>query len=333
MDERDFPIRRLDHVEFYVGNAKQASVYYTNTFGFLNTAYCGFETGERDHASYVMEQGGIRFVLTAGTSSDNPIAEHAYRHGDGVAVIAMEVPDVEAAYNITTDRGARGAVEPSSSSDTHGTFHYSAIHGYGDTILKFVNRSNYQGVFAPGFKTQAVPRNKTHEGVGLKEVDHIVGNVEQGAMDQWVDFFATTMGFSQLCHFDDDDISTEYSALMSKVMQDGTGRIKFPINEPAEGRRRSQIQEYLDYYGGPGVQHLALVTGDIVETVRALTARGVEFLNVPSSYYDTLRERIGEIREPIDILAELGILVDRDEDLRDLIDIGNPRLKVEFVRE
>ncbi len=290
-----FPILRLDHVEFYVGNAKQSSVYYTNTFGFLHTAYRGFETGDRDRASYVMEQGRIRLVLTAGTSSDSPIAQHAFRHGDGVAVIALEVEDVSEAYRVTTSRGARGAMEPCWLEDPHGRYGTAVIHSFGDTLIKFVQRREYGGVFAPGFKARAVPKGRFHEGVGLRDIDHIVGNVEKGAMNQWVDFFARTMGFSQLVHFDDKDISTEYSALMS-------------------GKKRSQIQEYLDYYGGPGVQHLAMITGDIVQTVRQLRERGVEFLEVPATYYDTLTERVGPIDEPLDDLAELGILVDRDDE-------------------
>lgn len=308
------PLRRIDHIEFYVGNAKQSSVYYTQAFGFLNTAYRGFETGDRERASYVMEQGRIRFVLTAGTTSDSPIAEHAYRHGDGVAVIAIEVPDAAEAYHATTSRGATGVIEPTCEEDTHGVLRYSAIRSFGDTLIKFVERDAYDGVFAPGYKARAVPRGQHHDGVGLREIDHIVGNVEKGMMDHWVDFFARVMGFSQLVHFDDQDISTEYSALMSKVMQDGTGRIKFPINEPAEGRRRSQIQEYLDYYGGAGVQHVAMLTGDIVATVRELRERGVEFLRVPHTYYDELEGRVGPIKEPLEELAELGILVDRDDE-------------------
>ena len=308
------PLRRIDHIEFYVGNAKQSSVYYAQAFGFLNTAYRGFETGDRERASYVMEQGRIRFVLTAGTTADSPIAQHAYRHGDGVAIIAIEVPDAAEAYQVTTSRGAQGVIEPTSEEDAHGVFRYSAIQSFGDTLIKFVQRDEYDGVFAPGYKARAVPRQERHEGVGLVEIDHIVGNVEKGMMDHWVDFFARIMGFSQLVHFDDRDISTEYSALMSKVMQDGTGRIKFPINEPAEGRRRSQIQEYLDYYGGPGVQHVAMLTGDILKTVRGLRNRGVEFLHVPETYYEELSDRVGPIDEPIEELAELGILVDRDDE-------------------
>ncbi len=309
-----FPILKLDHIEFYVGNAKQSSVYYSQSFGFLNTAYRGFETGDRERASYVMEQGRVRFVLTAGTTADSPIAKHAYRHGDGVAVIAIEVPDAAEAYRVTTERGAEGAIEPTTEEDAHGRLAYSAIRSFGDTLIKFVERTHYDGVFAPGFRACGVPVDRFHAGVGLREIDHIVGNVEKGMMNRWVDFFAQTMGFSQLVHFDENDISTEYSALMSKVMQDGTGRIKFPINEPAEGRRRSQIQEYLDYYGGPGVQHVAMLTSDIVATVRQLCERGIEFLRVPQTYYEDLSQRVGPIQEPLDDLAELGILVDRDDE-------------------
>ena len=309
-----FPIQGIDHIEFYVGNAKQAAVFYATTFGFLNTGYLGFETGQRDRASYLLEQGDIRMVLTTATTPDHPIAEHVHRHGDGVAVIALRVPDAEAAYSVTTARGARGVIEPTVERDAHGALRYAAIAAYGDTILKFVDRSDYDGLFAPGFKARAVPRGDRHEGVGLLRIDHIVGNVEDGKMNEWVEFFARTMGFTQLAHFDDNDISTEYSALMSKVMQDGEGRVKFPINEPAEGKRKSQIQEFLDYYGGPGVQHVAFLTEDIIATISQLKERGVEFLYVPETYYDDLRERVGTIDEPVDQIARLGILVDRDDE-------------------
>ena len=278
------------------------------------------ETGNRLTASYVMMQGKIRLVLTSALGPDHPVARHAHLHGDGVAVIALSVPDAESAYRETTSRGASGAIPPTVLEDECGVLRYSAVRAYGETIIKFVDRSSYHGAFAPGYQ----PRNGDnpeagngrawHTGVGLAAIDHMVGNVELGAMNRWVDFFARTMGFSQLIHFDDQDISTEYSALMSKVMQDGTGKVKFPINEPAEGKKKSQIQEYLDYYYGPGVQHIACSTGDIISTVTRLRDNGIEFLRVPTTYYQELESRVGRINEPVDALAELGILVDRDEE-------------------
>jgi 4-hydroxyphenylpyruvate dioxygenase len=317
MSEDFLPIKGIDHVEFYVGNAKQAAHYYRSGFGYTNTAYSGLETGSRDTASYVMEQGEIRLVLTTALRSDHPVSRHCYVHGDGVAVIALAVPDATAAYAESTKRGATGAITATAIEDEQGVFRYSAIHCYGDTLIKFVDRSNYLGSFAPGYSARnyngPVESNGRYKGVGLASIDHIVGNVELGAMNRWGDFFATTMGFSQLIHFDDEDISTEYSALMSKVMQNGNGKVKFPINEPAEGKKKSQIQEYLDYYG-PGVQHIACVTGNIIETVTQLQENGVEFLHVPTSYYKMLEERIGKIDQSLDKLAELGILVDRDEE-------------------
>jgi 4-hydroxyphenylpyruvate dioxygenase len=318
------PIKSVDHIEFYVGNAKQAAFYYSKGFGFTHTAYSGLETGNRETASYVLEQGNIRFVMTTSLSPDNPIARHVHLHGDGVAVIALEVPDADSAYRETTRRGATGAVAPREVQDENGLFRMSAIRAYGDTLIKFVDRGDYHG-FAPGYRAgsvngsgngagNGVSANGRYKGIGLASIDHIVGNVELGAMNRWVQFFAETMGFSQLIHFDDQDISTEYSALMSKVMQNGTGKVKFPINEPAEGKKRSQIQEYLDYYYGPGVQHIALATGDILQTVSSLQANGIDFLRVPHTYYATLTDRVGKINEPIDELERLGILVDRDEE-------------------
>ncbi|UCG23294.1 MAG: 4-hydroxyphenylpyruvate dioxygenase [Chloroflexota bacterium] len=312
------PIKGIDHVEFYVGNAKQAAHYYRSAFGFANTAYSGLETGKRQRASYVMEQGKIRLVLSTALSPDHPISRHVYLHGDGAAVIALSVPDAADAYREATTRGATGALLPVQEEDEHGVLRYSAIRAYGDTLIKFVDRSDYGGSFAPGYVARRPSANDKangrHVGYGLAHIDHIVGNVDLGAMNRWVDFFANTMGFRQMVHFDDRDISTEYSALMSKVMQDGTGKVKFPINEPAEGKRKSQIQEYLDYYFGPGVQHLALSTGDIIESVLKLQENGVEFLYVPTTYYEELESRVGKINEPVDKLAELGILVDRDDD-------------------
>src|SRR5687768_14055426 len=307
------PIRKVDHLELYVGNAKQAAAFYGAAFGFATTAYRGLETKYREAASYVLEQGDIRLVLTTAFNPSHPIAKHVCEHGDGVGVIGLSVPDAAAAFRETTRRGAAPAIEPTEERDEHGIVRYAAIHAYGDTLIKFVERDDYAGVFGPGFQART-SRTKPGKPVGLTSIDHIVGNVELGGMDRWVHFFAETMGFTQLVHFDDEAISTEYSALMSKVMQDGAGRVKFPINEPATGRRKSQIQEYLDYYGGPGVQHVACATEDIVKTVRNLRSRGLEFLRVPSTYYEDLEQRVGKINEPIDELAELGILADRDDE-------------------
>ena len=308
-----FPIKAIDHLELYVGNARQAAYFYSSCLGFVNTAYRGLETGSRQTASYVMEQGSIRFVLTSALEPEHEAARFVKEHGDGVAVIALEVPDAAAAFLEATSRGAEPALPPTERTDDTGVLHEAAIQAYGDTLIKFIGRDRYRTPFAPGFTS--TNRTVSHsDGVGLSAIDHIVGNVELGAMEKWVRFFADTMGFSQLVHFDDKSISTEYSALMSKVMQDGTGRVKFPINEPATGRRKSQIQEYLDYYRGPGVQHIACATTDIIETVYHLRGRGLEFLRVPSTYYDDLERRVGKIDEPIDKLAELGILVDRDDE-------------------
>ena len=307
------PIRRIDHLELYVGNAKQAAAFYGNVFGFPTTAYRGLETGTRDTASYLVEQGDIRLVLTTALSPSHPIARHVCEHGDGVGVIALEVPDAAAAFHETVTRGARPAVAPIDDKDDTGVVRYAAIHSYGETVIKFVERDDYAGTFAPGFQPRPRPAAICYP-VGLQCIDHVVGNVELGGMERWVQFFAETMGFTQLVHFDDKAISTEYSALMSKVMQDGTGRIKFPINEPAKGRRKSQVEEYLDYYRGPGVQHIALSTNDIVLTVSELRHRGVEFLRVPPTYYEDLENRIGKIDEPIDTLADLDIMADSDDE-------------------
>jgi 4-hydroxyphenylpyruvate dioxygenase len=306
------PIQCFDHLEFYVGNARQAALFYAKFFGFTNTAYRGLETGSREVASYVMEQGDIRFVLSTALSSNHPISQSVLKHGDGVAIIGLEVPDAVSAYKETTARGAVGAIAPTEVEDGYGMLRYAAIQGYGDTLIKFVERRDYSGVFAPGF----MPRYQADKsnGVGLLNIDHVVGNVELGAMDRWVQYFADTMGFSLLVHFDDKAISTEYSALMSKVIKDGSGKIKLPINEPAQGKRKSQIEEYLEYNNGPGVQHIALATNNIIETVSRMREAGVEFLHVPVNYYENLEERVGKIDEPIEKLAELGILVDRDEE-------------------
>lgn len=307
-----FPINRFDHLEFYVGNARQAAVFYTRCFGFTQTAYRGLETGSRDVASYVLEQGGIRFVVSTPLTSDHPIGQATLKHGDHVAVIALDVPDVMTAFKEATARGAIAVTEPTELEDANGLFRYAEIQGYGDTVIKFIDRSDYASSFAPNFQRKYVkPGDATTP--GLKAIDHIVGNVELGAMEPWVRFFSETMGFETLVRFDDQAISTEYSALMSTVVQNPAGNIKFPINEPAIGKRKSQIEEYLDYNNGPGVQHIALATDNIIETVSRLRASGVEFLQVPETYYEDLEHRVGSINEATHRLAELGILVDRDD--------------------
>lgn len=307
-----FPVLGFDHLEFYVGNAWQAAKFYETLFGFTNTAHCGLETGSRKVASYVMEQGDIRFVFSTAVSPDHPMAHRVLKHGDHVAVIALAVPDAIAAYKQVTARGASGVIPPTTVEDEHGLLHYAAIQAYGDVLIKFVDRTKYHGIFAPEFQ----PQSATHpdRSAGLQTIDHVVGNVELGAMERWVKFFADTMGFKLLVHFDDKAISTEYSALMSKVVQDGSGKIKLPINEPAPGKRKSQIAEYLEYHQGPGVQHIACSTANIIQTVTQLREAGVEFLRVPTTYYDDLAARVGNIDEPIDQLADLGILVDRDQE-------------------
>jgi 4-hydroxyphenylpyruvate dioxygenase len=307
------PINGTDHIEFLVGNARQAAYYYQSAFGFRITGYRGLETGARDSASYLLEQGRIRFVLTAPLGPDSGVAEHVRRHGDGVRDIALWVDDAQGAFDESVSRGARPVQEPRVLEDDHGRVVIASIATYGDTIHTFVERSAYTGLFMPGFVPWSNP-SWNPPSVGLLHVDHCVGNVRLGEMDTFVDFYATVMGFRNLLSFDDQDISTEYSALMSKVMANGNDRIKFPINEPAAGRKKSQIEEFLDYFGGPGVQHVAMATDDIVSTVGALRDRGVEFLRVPTSYYDDLQGRVGRIDEPLGALAELGILVDRDDE-------------------
>jgi 4-hydroxyphenylpyruvate dioxygenase len=306
------PLKGTDHVEFYVGNARQAAYFYRTAFGMSLVAYAGPETGLRDRASYVVQQGKIRFVLTTALRSGNPIADHVARHGDAVRVVALWVDDARAAWRETTSRGAISAAEPSVLTDEHGDVVMSGIRTYGDTIHTFVERGRYSGPFLPGFR--AVASDPVARPVGLLHVDHMVGNVGWHEMDAWVKFYANVMGFSLYQHFDDKDISTEYSALMSKVMASGNGYVKFPINEPAEGKRKSQIEEYLDFYPGPGVQHIALATNDILHTVTQLQAQGIEFLRVPHTYYTELQGRVGRIDEPVDKLEELGILVDRDDE-------------------
>lgn len=307
------PLNGTDHVEFYVGNAKQAAYYYRSAFGFELVAYAGPETGVQDRASYVVQQGKIRFVLTTPLGSEGDIAAHVVKHGDGVRDVALWVDDADSAWRETTKRGARSVRPPETLRDELGEVRVSSIAAYGDTIHTFVARGDYGGAFLPGFRAIEGP-DIVSRPVGLKYIDHMVGNVGWGAMNEWVSFYRDVMGFSMYQSFDDKDISTEYSALMSKVMSNGNGRVKFPINEPAEGRRKSQIEEYLEFYGGPGVQHIAMETADIVETVTRLRAQGVEFLRVPVTYYQDLLRRVGRIDEPIERLAELGILVDRDEE-------------------
>ena len=306
-------LQDVDYIEHYVGNAKQACHFYQSIFGFELKAYSGLETGSRDRVSYYLEQNNIRFVLTSALSSDSAISRHVAKHGDGIRDVAMHVEDVDRAYRETVKRGAKSIEEPHDISDEHGTIRKAAIATYGDTIHTLINRVDYDGVFMPGFKEAGSPLDSI-DPVGIQFVDHCVGNVEEGQMNTWVDFYRDVMGFTQYIHFDDDDISTEYSALMSKVMAGGRGMIKFPINEPAEGKKKSQIEEYLDFYEGPGVQHIALLSGDIIKTVKELQKRGLEFLHVPTNYYEELEDRVGKIDEPIDKLEELGILVDRDDE-------------------
>jgi 4-hydroxyphenylpyruvate dioxygenase len=307
------PLNGNDYVEFYVGNARQAAHYYRSAFGMKLTGYSGPETGVRDHASYVLEQEKIRFVFTTALRPDHPIADHVRAHGDGVRDIALTVDDAASAYRETTQRGARGVREPFTASDDHGQVRLSSIAAYGDTVHTFVERRDYKGAFLPGFVAVEGP-DKISRPTGLKYVDHMVGNVGWNQMNEWVKFYEDVMGFRLYQTFDDKDISTEYSALMSKVMANGNGRIKFPINEPAEGRKKSQIEEYLEFYNGPGVQHIAMGTGDIIGTVTKLRDQGVDFLRVPGTYYRELAARVGKIDEPLEQLEELGILVDRDEE-------------------
>ncbi len=311
--KQDFlPLNGTDHVEFYVGNARQAAYYYRLAFGHKLVAYAGPETGQRDRASYVLEQGKIRIVLTTPLRSEGAIADHIFQHGDGVKDVALWVDDARSAWRETTARGAQSIREPFERSDENGTVTMATIATYGDTVHTFVDRSRYTGPFLPGFR--ATPSDTIARPVGLLHVDHMVGNVGWNEMNRFVDFYRDVMGFGLYQHFDDSDISTEYSALMSKVMANGNGRVKFPINEPAEGRRKSQIEEYLEYYKGPGIQHLALATNNILQTVETMQQQGVEFLKVPHSYYSSLQDRIGKIDEPIEELEKLGILVDRDDE-------------------
>lgn len=306
------PINGTDHIEFYVGNAKQASMFYQFAFGFELIAYAGPETGVRDRASYVLRQGKITLVLTSSLYPDSEISEHVKQHGDGVKVLALWVDDARKSFEETVSRGAETAFTPKVLTDEYGEVVVSAIKTYGETIHTFVERKNYKGPFMPGYK----PRHSTFkvQPIGLKYVDHCVGNVELGKMNHWVDFYEKVMGFSLLVTFDDKDISTEYSALMSKVVSNGNGYIKFPINEPAQGKKKSQIEEYLDFYRGPGVQHIAVATDDIIFTVSEMRKRGVEFLYVPETYYDDVPQRVGSMSENLEELKKLNILADRDEE-------------------
>ncbi|MEN9973749.1 MAG: hypothetical protein RIS20_2096 [Bacteroidota bacterium] len=312
-EAEDFlPLLGTDYVELYVGNAKQSALYYKTAFGFQSEAYAGLETGLKDHVSYVLKQDKIRLVLTTPLTSDSPINEHLQKHGDGVKVIALWVEDATKAFEETTKRGARPFMEPTIEEDENGQVIRSGIYTYGETVHIFVERKNYQGIFLPGYRKWESHYNP--EPTGLKFIDHMVGNVDWNEMNTWCEFYKKVMGFAQIISFDDNDISTEYTALMSKVMSNGNGRIKFPINEPAEGKKKSQIEEYIDFYNGAGVQHIAVATNDIVATVSAMRDRGVEFLYVPETYYDDLLERVGDIEEDVEVLKKHGILIDRDEE-------------------
>lgn len=311
--QTDFlPINGTDYVEFYVGNAKQAAHFYKTAFGFQSVAYAGPETGVKETVSYMIQQGKIRFVLTSALRSNHPVSHHVLKHGDGVKVIALWVDDAYSAHEETVKRGARSFLEPETLSDEKGEIKRSGIYTYGETIHLFIERKNYSGLFLPGFQPYHSEYNP--EEIGLLHVDHCVGNVGWHQMNKWVKFYEDTMGFKNILTFDDKAISTEYSALMSKVMSNGNGFVKFPINEPAEGKKKSQIEEYLDFYEGEGVQHVAIAATDIISTVRKLKAKGIEFLNTPDTYYDDLLERVGKIDEDLAPLRELKILVDRDEE-------------------
>ncbi len=312
MNQDFLPINGTDYIELYVGNAKQSALYYQYAFGYELIAYQGPETGVKDRASYVLKQDKIRLVLTSPMSEDSEITRHIAKHGDGVKVLALWVDDAEKSWKETTSRGATSFADPATHTDEFGEVKTASIRTYGETIHTFVERKNYNGVFLPGFQ----PRKSTYQNtpIGLKYIDHCVGNVELGEMNHWVEFYEKVMGFSLLVTFDDQDISTEYTALMSKVVSNGNGYIKFPINEPAEGKKKSQIEEYLDFYNGAGVQHMAIATDNIIHTVTELRQRGVEFLEVPGTYYDDLLDRVGEIEEDLQPLKDLNILVDRDDE-------------------
>jgi 4-hydroxyphenylpyruvate dioxygenase len=312
--ERDFmPLHGIDHLELWVGNATQAAYYFEHAFGFVPVAFAGLETGLRDRVSHVLEQGRIRLVLTGTLDAGTEIAAHQRAHGDGVKRVALGVPDVAVAYREAVARGARGLREPFELTDEHGTVRIADIAAYGETVHRFVQRDGYEGAFLPGF-TEVAHEGDPRQPNLLAGIDHVVANVELGAMEQWVKYYEDVFGMTELIHFSDEAISTEYSALMSKVVTSGDGRVKLPINEPAEGARKSQIDEYLEFYGGPGVQHIAVSTTDIVRCVEELQARGVRFLRTPESYYEGVPARVGEISQSIDDLRRLGILVDRDDE-------------------
>jgi 4-hydroxyphenylpyruvate dioxygenase len=307
------PVHGIDHLELYVGNAAQSAYFFTRAFGFTETAYAGLETGRRDRVSHVLEQGRIRLVLTGSLSGDDDIGHHHRRHGDSVRTTALSVPDASGAYWHAVEHGARGVDTPHEVDDEHGRVQLSSVETYGEVRHLFVQRDGYRGPFLPGFE----PRDEAPagpDGLLLVGIDHVVGNVELGHMEEWVHYYERVFGMTEMIHFSDEEISTEYSALMSKVVTDGSGRLKFPINEPADGKRKSQIEEYLEFHNGPGVQHVALATTDVVRTVGELRDRGVEFLPIPASYYDEVPERVGDIEEDLRDLRELGILVDRDDE-------------------
>ena len=311
--EEDFlPLHGTDYVEFYVGNAKQAAHFYKTAFGFQSLAYSGPETGVKDRASYAIRQNKLTLLLTTPIRANNLIADHIYKHGDGVKALALAVEDAASAWEETTKRGGKSYMEPKTLSDKHGEVVMSGIHTYGDVVHLFIERENYRGPFMPGFRKWESNYNPPQ--TGLQYVDHCVGNVALGQMNPWVKFYEDVMGFRNILSFDDKDISTEYSALMSKVMSNGNGFVKFPINEPAEGKKKSQVDEYLEFYDGEGVQHVAMATKNIIETVTDLQKRGVEFLQIPTAYYDTLLDRVGHIDEELNALKRLGILVDRDDE-------------------
>jgi 4-hydroxyphenylpyruvate dioxygenase len=311
--EKDFlPLEGTDYIEFYVGNAKQAAHFYKTAFGFQSLAYCGPETGTREKASYAIRQNNLTLVLTTPIRPNNPIADHIYEHGDGVKALALTVEDAASAWEETTKRGGKSFMKPTTLSDDDGEVVMSGIHTYGDVVHLFIERDNYRGTFMPGYRKWESDYNPSQ--TGLQYVDHCVGNVGWGQMNPWVKFYEDVMGFRNILTFDDKDISTEYSALMSKVMSNGNGFVKFPINEPAEGKKKSQVEEYLEFYNGEGVQHIAMATKNIVKTVTELQKRGVQFLNIPSTYYDTLPDRVGRIDEDLEPLKRLGILVDRDNE-------------------
>ena len=306
------PLQGTEYIEFYVGNARQAAYYYKTAFGFQSLAYAGPETGVKEKASYVIRQNKLTFILTTPVKNDNEIADHIYRHGDGVKVLALSVQDATSAWKETTGRGGKSYMEPTTMKDENGEVVISGIYTYGETVHLFIERKNYSGIFMPGYRKWESAYKPTE--TGLLYIDHCVGNVGWNQMNKWVNFYEEVMGFRNILSFDDRDISTEYSALMSKVMSNGNGYVKFPINEPAEGKKKSQIEEYLEFYNGEGCQHIAIATNNIIETVKQLQQRGVEFLKIPASYYSTVLDRVGHIDEDLEPLSELGILIDKDDE-------------------